>query len=184
MRWPGRAVRGTVPPMDVYPIGRFAAPAAFDADAVRAAVVRVAALPAGLRVALDGCRDLDHAIRPGAWSVRALAHHLADSHLNAFARTKLALTEDAPLVKAYDEVAWSRTADAQGPVAPSLALLEGLHARWVRGFDALDDAAWHRPWRHPDEPDALPLWRLPLAYAWHGEHHVAQIAQARRVFGI
>jgi hypothetical protein len=170
--------------MDVYPIGRFVAPAAPSADALRVAVDRIAALPVDLRAALEGCHELDQPIRPGAWSVRALAHHLADSHLNAFTRTKLALTEEAPLVRAYDEVAWSRTADATGPVAPSLAILDGIHARWGRLFADLDDAEWRRPWRHPDEADALPLWRLPLAYAWHGDHHVAQIVQARRAYRI
>jgi hypothetical protein len=171
-------------PRPVYPIGRLALPAEPDADALAHAVDRIAALPAALRAALDGCTDLDRPIRPGAWSLRALAHHVADSHLNAFVRTKLALTEPAPTVRPYDEVAWSRTPDAALPVAPSLALLEGLHERWAHLLRSLGPVEFDRPWCHPDAAGPQPLWHLPLTYAWHGDHHVAQIVAARAGEGV
>jgi hypothetical protein len=168
----------------IYPIGPLVLPVELEADALERAIDRVAALPTALRSALDGCSDLDRPIRPGAWSLRVLAHHLADSHVNAFVRTKLALTEVTPTVRPYDEVAWSRTADAQLPLAPSLALLEGLHERWVHLLRSLGPTELQRPWRHPDAAGPQPLWHLPFAYAWHGDHHVAQMVAARAREGI
>lgn len=170
--------------LEVYPIGRVVFPPALDPDAVRAALERLEALPDALGDAIAGCRDLDHPIREGAWSVRALVHHLADSHLNAYVRTKLALTEEAPTVKPYDEVAWSRLGDAGLAPAPSLALLAALHERWVAVLRPLGAAELERPWRVPTADGTRPLWRLPLTYAWHGDHHVAQIRQARAHYGV
>ncbi|HZW27395.1 MAG TPA: putative metal-dependent hydrolase [Trueperaceae bacterium] len=169
--------------LEVYPIGKARFPAALDTDAVRDAVAAIARLPEELRQAVDGCRDLDHHIREGAWSIRALVHHLADSHMNAYVRTKLALTEDSPTVRPYDEVAWSRLADSRMDVGVSLDLLDALHLRWVSLLDSLGPAELERPWQMPGgEP--RPLWRLPITYAWHGRHHVAQIRQAREAFGV
>lgn len=169
--------------LEVYPIGRARFPDALDLDAVRETVRAIAALPAELRGAVDGCRDLDHPIREGAWSIRQLVHHVADSHMNAYVRTKLALTEDSPTVKPYDEVAWSRLADSGLDVGPSLDLLAALHLRWVALLESLGPAELERPWLMPGgEP--RPLWRLPITYAWHGRHHTAQIRQAREAFGI
>ncbi len=169
--------------LEVYPIGKAQVPEAFDVGVIRDSLGAMAALPAELRRAVDGCRDLDHHIREGAWSIRALVHHVADSHMNAYVRTKLALTEDEPTVKEYDEVAWSRLVDSRMDVAPSLDLVEALHERWVGLLRALDTAALERPYRMPDG-DPRPMWRLPVIYAWHGKHHVAQIVQAREAFSV
>lgn len=169
---------------ETYPIGRLALPASLDLGAVMTAIDRIEALPAALAATLDGCADLDHPIREGAWTIRQLTHHVADSHMHAFVRTKLALTEDGPTVRPYDEVAWSRTADAALPVEPSLALIGGLHRRWVELLRSLAPSALERPWHVPDKPVTYPLWRLPLVYAWHGDHHVAQIERAREHFGV
>lgn len=170
--------------LEVYPIGRVSFPETIAPDVVEAAIARIEALPDALRTVVADCRDLDHPIRDGAWSIRALVHHVADSHVNAYVRTKLAATEDAPFVKPYDEVAWSKLGDASLPLAPSLALVDALHARWSGVLRALDPAELERPWRVPPAGDPRPLWRLPLTYAWHGDHHVAQIRQARDRFGI
>lgn len=168
---------------EVYPIGKVQFPEAFDEKLNERAVERISRLPADLRRVLDGCEDLDHHIREGAWSIRALVHHIADSHLHAYVRTKLALTETDPTVKPYDEEAWSRLPDSRLDVTVSLELVAALHVRWVALLTALEPADLQRPWRMPaSEP--RPLWRLPLTYAWHGEHHVAQIAQARETFGL
>ena len=170
--------------LEVYPIGRVSFPATLDPTAVDAAIARIEVLPDALRAVVADCRDLDHPIRDGAWSIRALVHHVADSHMNAYVRTKLAATEDAPIVQAYDEVAWSKLGDAPLPLAPSLTLVDALHARWSAVLRALGPAELARPWRVPTAADPRPLWRLPLTYAWHGDHHVAQIRQAREHFGI
>lgn len=164
--------------LEVYPIGKAPLPATFDEEVVRRMIETIALLPGELRQAVDGCGDLDHHIREGAWSIRALVHHIADSHMNAFVRTKLALTEDAPTVKSYDQVAWSRLADSRMEVGVSLDLVSLLHLRWVELLSSLAPAELERPWQVPGgEP--RPLWRLPVLYAWHGRHHVAQIVQAR-----
>ena len=168
----------------VYPIGRVSLPETIDPDALELAIGRIEALPDALRAVVADCRDLDHPIRDGAWSIRALVHHVADSHMNAYVRTKLALTEDAPLVKPYDEVAWTRLGDAALPVEPSLVLVDALHARWSAVLRALGPAELARPWRVATAPEPRPVWRLPLTYAWHGDHHVAQIRQARDHFGV
>lgn len=170
--------------LEVYPIGRVAFPETIHADALEAALARIEALPEALSEAVADCRDPDHPIRDGAWSIRALVHHVADSHMNAYVRTKLALTEDAPIVKPYDEVAWTRLGDAALPLEPSLVLVDALHARWSAVLRELGPAELARPWRVPTAAEPRPLWRLPLTYAWHGDHHVAQIRQARDHFGI
>lgn len=169
--------------LEVYPIGKARFPAALDDTVVKESIDAIARLPGELREAVEGCRDLDHHIREGAWSIRALVHHVADSHMNAYVRTKLALTEDDPTVKPYDEAAWARLPDGGMDVGPSLDLVTALHTRWVGLLRSLGPAELERPWRMPaGEP--RPLWRLPVIYAWHGRHHVAQIVQAREHFGV
>ena len=170
--------------LEVYPIGRVSFPPAIDPDAIEAAIARIEALPDALRAAVADCRELDHPIRDGAWSIRTLVHHVADSHMNAYVRTKLAATESEPLVKASDEVGWSRLGDATLPLEPSLLLVDALHERWSAVLRALGPTELARPWRVSTAPEPRPLWRLPLTYAWHGDHHVAQIRQARTHFGI
>lgn len=168
--------------LETYPIGKAQLPQALDLGRVMTAIDAIERLPWQLADALDGCGDLDHPVREGIWSIRALAHHLADSHMNAYVRTKLALTEDAPIVKGYDEVAWAGLADAKLPVEDALALLRPLHKRWVELLRSTGPEELERPWVAPGTTEARPLWRLPISYAWHGEHHVAQIVQARAHF--
>ena len=169
---------------ETYPIGRLTLPSTLDLGAVMVAIDRIEALPASLRAALDGCADVDHPIRAGAWSIRQLTHHLADAHMNAFVRTKRTLTEDGPTVTPYDADAWAECADASLPPAASLDLLDGLHPRWVELLRSLGPAQLERPWHVSHQPVTYPLWRLPLTYAWHGDHHVAQILAAREHFGV
>jgi hypothetical protein len=169
--------------LEVYPVGRVEFPPRLDLGAVMHAIDRIEALPAELRAVLDGCGDLDHPIREGAWSIRHLVHHVADSHMNAYVRTKLVLTEDAPVVRPYDEVAWSLLADRVLGPESSLDLVTALHARWVEVLRGMTPADLERPWSMPGG-EARPAWRLPLTYAWHGTHHVAQIRQAREHFAL
>lgn len=169
--------------LEVYPIGKAQVPGEFDQDVVERAIDALATLPPELRQVVDGCSDLDQPIRQGAWSIRALVHHVADSHMNAYVRTKLALTEDDPSIKTYDEVAWSALTDSAMPVEVSLVLVDALHQRWVTLLRSLNRTDFDRPWHGPDgEP--RPTWRFPILYAWHGRHHVEQIRRAREHFGV
>jgi hypothetical protein len=168
-----------------YPIGPFTPITPADPDERARLVDEIAALPERLAEALTGASetDLERTYRDGGWTVRQVVHHVADSHLNAYVRTKLVLTEDAPTVLAYDEVAWSRLGDSRLPPEPSVALVTALHARWVEVLRGMSPADLERPWRLP-EGALRPAWRLPLTYAWHGTHHVAQIRQAREHYGL
>jgi hypothetical protein len=161
-----------------YPVGRFA-PISPATDGVRgAAIADIEALPARLRDAVRGLTDaqLDTPYRDGGWTVRQVVHHLADSHVNAYVRLKLALTEDAPLIKPYDENAWASLPDSRLPIEPSLAIIDGVHARWVVLLRGMTPAQFERPWRHPEYGDTPVLVdRLVQVYAWHSRHHVAHV---------
>lgn len=142
----------------------------------------VAQLPVRLGVAIDGltAAQLDTPYRPGGWTVRQVVHHFADSHMNAFVRFKLALTEDAPTVKTYEEARWAETADAKTPpIELSLVLLENLHARWVLLMRSLSDQEWARKLTHP-ERGLVTLDENLCIYSWHSRHHVAHIVALRK----
>jgi len=163
-----------------YPIGRFS-PVDPSAGVRRDAIAEIAALPQRLADAVTGLKDcqLDTAYRPGGWTVRQVVHHVADSHLNAFVRIKLALTEDRPTVAAYDEKKFAELADTRLPVDVSLQLVRSLHARWVALYDAMPDAGWQRTFDHPEYPEPQTLdWQVQM-YAWHSRHHVAHITALR-----
>ncbi len=160
-----------------YPIGRFQAPSAIDASVREAYVAQIELAPTALRNAVEGLddRQLDTPYRPGGWSVRQVVHHLPDSHLNAYVRFKLALTEQEPTIRPYDEALWARLPEAMaGPIHLSLDLLECLHARWLACIRALPASSFHRTFRHPDL-GVMSLDQQLALYAWHGRHHVAHI---------
>jgi len=142
-------------------------------DAIARAPVRMNAAVAGLKPA-----QLDTPYRPGGWTVRQVVHHLPDSHMNAYIRFKLALTESEPTIKPYDEKRWAELADSKAPIEPSLALLENLHARWVPLLRSLTLADWAKKFRHP-ERGTMSLDETLALYAWHGRHHVAHITSLR-----
>lgn len=159
-----------------YPIGRFRF-APLDAATRMQAIETIAALPARLRTLLAPMPEgrLDTPYRPGGWTVRQVVHHLADSHMNACVRFRLALTEDAPRIKAYDEARWAELPDARGgPVEPSLRILDGLHERWVGLLRAMDGAQFARTLDHP-ERGLLTLEHMLGMYAWHCRHHLAHV---------
>ena len=166
-----------------YPIGPWRPPLDFDSVALAAAIDALSTLPRELAAAVEGLADdrLDLPYREGGWTVRQLVHHVADSHLNAYCRHRLALTEERPTIRPYDQDAWATLADSlTQPVAVSLALLEALHARWTAFLRPLRRVDFDRQFLHPDRPGAP--WRLGesvLMYAWHGRHHTAQIVAAR-----
>jgi uncharacterized damage-inducible protein DinB len=146
------------------------------------AIDAIAAAPTKLRQAVNGLTDaqLDTPYRPGGWTVRQVVHHVADSHLNAYTRFRLAFTEQNPTIKPYDEAKWAELPDvaATSPEV-SLALLEALHIRWVKLLRALTPAQLQRGFVHPEHGRLITLERLLAMYAWHGRHHVAHITRLR-----
>jgi hypothetical protein len=164
-----------------FPIGRFAMPAAFTVEAAVAHVATIRELPARLRAAVAGLTEaqLDTPYREGGWTVRQVVHHLADSHLHAYLRSKFAYTEDVPTIMPYEEAVWATLPDTALPVDGSLAILDGLHRRWTALLDALDDETWQRAYYHPESAMQWPLWKVAALYAWHSRHHVAHITTLR-----
>lgn len=165
-----------------FPIGKFSWPASVSADERAGFIERVAATPANLHAAVFGLspQQLDTAYREGGWTVRQVVHHLPDSHMNSYVRFKLALTEDEPVIKPYDEGAWALLPDSVNtPVETSLCLIDCLHSRWVELMKGMSDADWARKFRHP-EHGLIRLDHNLALYAWHGDHHVAHITELRR----
>ncbi len=168
-----------------YPVGRFTEPPAVTSALREAAIDEIAALPAAMRAAVDGVTELqlETPYRDGGWTVRQVVHHVADSHMHAYLRVKFALTEESPTIRPYDEAAWSLLPDVAAiPIAASLALIDGLHARWVACLRGVDAMQLRRPFVHPElgpQPVELSL----LRYAWHGRHHVAHITSLRTRMG-
>ena len=164
-----------------YPIGSFARDAEPTLEKRRAWIDQIAETPARVRAAVDGlsASRLDTPYRPGGWTVRQVVHHLPDSHLNAYTRLKLALTEDEPAIRPYDEGRWAELHDAKSaPPEWSLALLDALHLRWVDLWRSLEPASFDRRLAHPDL-GLLTIDTLLQIYAWHGRHHTAHITALR-----
>jgi len=162
-----------------YPIGPAVLPTAPLSAAQRQPYLdQLQQLPARLTEAARrvGGQRLEQPYRPGGWSGRQVIHHLADSHLNAYCRMRLALTEDNPTIRPYDEVAWAALPDvAATPITVSLSLLDSLHARWLVLLHHLDDAQWQRTFLHPETQKTFTLDQVLALYAWHGQHHLAHV---------
>jgi uncharacterized damage-inducible protein DinB len=165
-----------------YPIGKFTPPQDITPALRTQAIDTIAELPAKFRAAVKGLKDaqLDTPYRDGGWTVRQVAHHVPESHMNAYVRLKLALTEKEPTVKPYDEALWAKLPDAKLPIDVSLDLLDSLHERWVRVWRALQPAEFARTLRHPDHPNLLTVDWLLFLYAWHGRHHTAHVTELRK----
>lgn len=128
--------------------------------------------------------QLDTPYREGGWTVKQLVHHVADSHMNAYIRFKLGLTEDNPTIKTYDEKLWAEMDDVKKlPINISLTLLHALHARWYEAIKNLTEEAWQRTLYHPEHKKTFTLWHFLGLYAWHGKHHVAHITTLREKNG-
>lgn len=174
----------TSPPDLRYPIGRLDRRPTLTTAERRAAIDAMAAAPEALRAAVRGLTDerLDTPYRPGGWTVRQLVHHVADSHLNAYTRFRLGLTEENPVIKPYDQDAWVALPDAALPVAVSLDLLDAVHARLVALLRATPDDSFSRTIQHP-ENGPMTLDQLLGVYSWHGRHHTAHITALRERMG-
>ena len=146
----------------------------------------IAAAPARMREAVAGLDDaqLDTPYREGGWTLRQVVHHVPDSHLNAYCRLKLTLTEQEPVIRPYDESLWARLDDSRTtPIAVSLTLLESLHARWMEIFRSLTPEDYRRTFRHPEHDGIQTLDWLVAMYSWHGRHHVGHITSTRQRLG-
>ena len=164
-----------------YPVGKFSYDAPYSPEQRKQLIQQISDTPANLRAAVKGmsAEQLDAPYREGGWSVRQVLHHVPDSHMNAFIRLKLALTEDEPTIKPYAEDRWAKLADVpETPVETSLTLLESLHQRWVILLKSLTEADWQRKLKHP-EAGLMSLDKLLGLYAWHGRHHVAHITSLK-----
>ena len=167
-----------------YPIGKFAGERIGPGNR-RRILLEISELPGRLRDAIEGLTDrqLDTVYRPGGWTVRQVVHHVADSHLHSYLRTKFALTQNEPTIMAYDENLWAGLKDAKsGPVEPSLLILEGVHLRWGLLLDSLSEADWAKRFVHPERGNVVLNENIPM-YAWHGRHHTAHITELRKRVG-
>ena len=163
-----------------YPIGKFSFQAPLTGQHQKW-IDDIASAPAKYRSAVAGLNEtqLDTPYREGGWTVRQLIHHVPDSHMNAYIRFKLALTEEEPTIKPYDEGAWAKLSDTRGtPVEVSLATLENLHARWVTLLKGMTEEEYQRKLRHP-ERGLVTLENNLAMYAWHSKHHEAHIMSLR-----
>jgi len=168
-----------------YPVGTFEMPAQVTASRRQQAIDELAATPAKLRAAAKGLSDsqLDTPYREGGWTVRQVVHHVPDSHLNAYVRLKLALTEEKPTIKPYDQEAWANLADSKStPIEVSLMLLSTVHDRWDRLWRSMKPEQFARVLVHPEHGERSVDWLLFL-YEWHGRHHTAHITELRKQKG-
>lgn len=164
-----------------YPIGKFERPTTSTAADRAARIGTLAALPANMRGAVKGLseKQIDSPYRPGGWTVRQLVHHVADSHMNGFCRVKLALTEENPVIKPYEEQKWAELPDSTLPIELSLAILDSVHTRLDAILRSLRPEDFARPFLHPDSgPQTIDSW-LAL-YDWHSRHHTAHVTQLRK----
>ena len=164
-----------------YPIGKFDREKPYSRDQLIGAIET---LPAEIAASVAGLSDadLDTPYRDGGWTLRQTVHHIADSHMNAYIRFKLALTEDIPTIRPYFEDRWADLPDSETDIDVSLKLIEGLHERWSRLLRSMSDSDYRRELKHP-ESGRWDLEGLLALYAWHGRHHTAHVTNARAKIG-
>jgi hypothetical protein len=168
-----------------YPIGKFSPQETYSADDLKAFIARIESLPSKLEAAVKGMSEqqLDTPYRDGGWTVRQVVHHVPDSHMNAYVRTKWTLSEATPLIKAYDEKGWSETPETKLGPEISLNVLKALHAKWVELLKRIPASDLKKEFIHPDTKKNVPIERLIHTYAWHGDHHLAHITSLKERMG-
>ncbi|WP_296699504.1 YfiT family bacillithiol transferase [Algoriphagus sp.] len=160
-----------------YPIGKFQKPNNILFDDLKEAIEGIKTLPKFLESTVKDFSEeqLDTQYRPGGWTVRQVVHHFADSHINAFIRFKLALTEENPTIKPYDEAAWANLSDSDLPIEISVGILKNIHFKWGTILDQMSKSDFSRTYFHPESQKSVPLDEVTLMYNWHGKHHLAHI---------
>ncbi|HQD12652.1 MAG: putative metal-dependent hydrolase [Chitinophagales bacterium] len=176
-------VAKAVPAADanIYPIGKLLLPATYSEAVINKLIQDIHVLPEQLKAVskkINKKKKLTYSYREGGWNVEQIIHHIADSHMNALVRFKLTLTENNPTVKPYDENLWAETVDNQLPVKNSIRLLKAIHAKWTILLENMDKNDFKRTYFHPEMNRTVSLEEMLAVYAWHGKHHVAQIAVA------
>lgn len=168
-----------------YPIGRHTKPEEITASLLEAYLLTIENFPIKLAEEVEGLKkeQLDTPYQPGGWSIRQLVHHCADSHMNAFIRFKLSLTEEAPLIKPYLEARWAELPDSRMPVNTSLQLLESLHSRWAFLLKSLSTDELEKTYVHPEHGTSFRLDEAMSLYAWHCQHHLAHIISLKERMG-
>lgn len=169
-----------------YPVGKFVQPVTYIDEDKRKWISELRNLPGKLRNVVMPLTDrqLDTPYRTGGWTLRQVVHHLADSHMNSLTRFKLALTEDNPVIKPYEEADWALLPDYRLATEPSLRMLEGIHIHMVSLFESFTESEWDRTFYHPASGDSVTLKKALALYAWHGRHHLAHITETIKKFRI
>ncbi|CAM3815804.1 YfiT family bacillithiol transferase [Cohnella lubricantis] len=165
-----------------YPIGKFEFEGPITVEKRAEWIEDIRALPARVAAAVSGLSEeqLDTPYRDGGWTIRQVVHHIADSHSNCLTRFKLALTEDNPTIKPYEEQLWAELADSKTyPIGPSLALIEAVHSRWTALLESMSEEDYARTFYHPGYQVTNTLARALGNYSWHGRHHTAHITSLR-----
>jgi uncharacterized damage-inducible protein DinB len=168
-----------------YPIGKYAYDGPLSPEQRTKLIDDIAHAPDALRAAVQGLspQQIETPYREGGWTVRQVTHHVPESHMNAYIRFKLALTEDSPTIKPYMEDRWAKLADVEStPLEVSLTLLDSVHQRWVCLLNSLQPQDWKRTFTHP-EMGSVSLEKSLALYSWHGKHHVAHITELRKKMG-
>jgi len=165
-----------------YPIGKFQAKESYSTEEIKKLIAKIEMLPARLEDAITNLSNeqQDTPYREGGWTVRQVVHHLSDSHMNAYIRTKWALTENTPMIKAYDQKSWAETPDTKMPVTASIMLLRSLHKKWAEILKQLSSQDLSKAYIHPETNKHIPLSQMIANYAWHGDHHLAHINSLKR----
>jgi DinB superfamily len=167
-----------------YPVGKMEMPKEISQAPRQNAIESIARTPQSLRDAVRGLNDaqLDTPYREGGWTVRQVVHHMPDSHMNAYIRLKLAMTENNPTIRPYDQDGWGKLGDVCGPIEPSQTLLDSLHQRWDLLWRTLKPEDFSRSLIHPEQGERSIDWLL-FVYEWHGRHHTAHITELRKQKG-
>jgi hypothetical protein len=166
-----------------YPIGKYKPLKTHSANSIKQGIKTIREFPDKVKKEIKGLNEtqLEYRHRPGGWTLLQLVHHCADSHINAFCRVKLALSENKPVIKPYDQSAWANADDASvTPVEWSLSILDGLHKRWAYLLDELGDNDYNKQFIHPELRREVSISDVLFLYAWHCEHHLAHIKQAKK----
>lgn len=165
-----------------YPIGRFTKKEDYSSEEINEAVQTLAQFPTLVKIEMINLQKSEYSktYRTGGWTIAQIIHHLADSHMNAFIRTKLALTEYNPIIKPYQEHLWATQADYDWALSDtSLSLLEAVHTRWVSLLNAISPEEWTRKYYHPDMSEYFNIKQIVMLYKWHGLHHLEHIKIAK-----
>ncbi len=160
-----------------FPVGRFTAPETITFNQIQDSIEYLSNFPTYLSdsVVKKSDNQLDITYRPGGWTIKQVIHHVADSHMNAFSRFKLALTEDNPTIKPYDESAWANLADATLPIDSSLEIIKAIHYKWVVLLNSMTEADFQKTYFHPEKQRSQTLAEVTLMYTWHSKHHLGHV---------